>query len=47
MSLDAPTSYANGSVDQMGLQDGTASNEFNITNYMVDASSDWFMKNPT
>ena len=47
VSLDAPTSYANGSVDQMGLQDGTASNEFNITNYMVDASSDWFMKNPT
>lgn len=24
---------------------GVPSNEFNITNYMVDASSDWFMKN--
>jgi hypothetical protein len=46
VSLDGPTSYANGSVDQMGMQDGTPSNEFNITNYMVDASSDWFMKNP-
>ena len=23
---------------------GNGGNEFNITNYMVDASSDWFMK---
>lgn len=26
---------------------GTANNEFNITNYMVDASSDWFVKTPS
>ena len=25
---------------------GAANNEFNITNYMVDASSDWFVKTP-
>jgi hypothetical protein len=27
-----------------GGGDGGAQNEFNITNYMVDASSDWFVK---
>lgn len=30
----------------MQMPEGAPSNEFNITNYMVDASSDWFMKNP-
>lgn len=29
------------------LQDAATGNEFNITNYMVDASSDWFMKGPS
>jgi hypothetical protein len=28
----------------MQLPDGGFGNESNITNYMVDASSDWFMK---
>ncbi|KAF2713606.1 hypothetical protein K504DRAFT_487976 [Pleomassaria siparia CBS 279.74] len=46
VSLDGLTSYStNGNGDgAMQLPDGTPSNEFNITNYMVDASSDWFMK---
>jgi hypothetical protein len=45
VSMDGPTSYgpADGSLQ---VPDGAPSNEFNITNYMVDASSDWFMKNP-
>ncbi|KAF2662546.1 C6 transcription factor-like protein [Lophiostoma macrostomum CBS 122681] len=44
VSMDASTNYgpAEGT---MQLPDGVPSNEFNITNYMVDASSDWFMKN--
>lgn len=29
-----------------GGQTGMVNNEFNITNYMVDASSDWFVKTP-
>jgi hypothetical protein len=28
----------------MQMQEGAYGNESNITNYMVDASSDWFMK---
>ncbi|KAF2112123.1 fungal-specific transcription factor domain-containing protein [Lophiotrema nucula] len=47
VSMDGPTTYGNGATDMsMQLPDGAPSNEFNITNYMVDASSDWFMKNP-
>lgn len=45
VSMDGPTSY--GPADSgLHVPDGAPSNEFNITNYMVDASSDWFMKNP-
>ena len=49
VSLDGPigfgaTAAAN---DQMQIPDGTTNSEFNITNFMVDASSDWFMKNTT
>ena len=46
VTLDSATSYAaNGNDDgTLQLPDGAPSNEFNITNYMVDASSDWFMK---
>ncbi|KAF2812953.1 uncharacterized protein BDZ99DRAFT_437718 [Mytilinidion resinicola] len=48
VSMDGPMSYANGAVgDQLQIPDGGPSNEFNITNFMVDASSDWFMKNQT
>jgi hypothetical protein len=45
VSLDGPTSFgpADGTLQ---IPDGAPGNEFNITNYMVDASSDWFMKNP-
>ena len=43
VSMDGTMSYpaADGS---MPIPDGTYGNESNITNYMVDASSDWFMK---
>jgi hypothetical protein len=46
VSTDGATTYAQpeGANGGMQMQDGTPSNEFNITNYMVDASSDWFMK---
>jgi hypothetical protein len=56
-SIDGPMSYgghaASAAGGPMHMQDGQVgpsgagvpSNEFNITNYMVDASSDWFMKN--
>ncbi|KAF2476045.1 uncharacterized protein BDR25DRAFT_278813 [Lindgomyces ingoldianus] len=49
VSMDGPMSYGASANTDGALQmpDGTPSNEFNITNYMVDASSDWFMKNPT
>ena len=39
-------SAQNGAGGGQGLG-GAANNEFNITNYMVDASSDWFMKPTT
>lgn len=41
VSIDGVTSYAatDGTIQ---LPDGAQGNEFNITNYMVDASSDWF-----
>jgi len=45
VSMDGNTSYGP-TEGAMHMQDGVPSNEFNITNYMVDASSDWFMKNP-
>lgn len=46
VSMDGATSY--GPADgTMQMPDGAPANEFNITNYMVDASSDWFMKNPS
>lgn len=46
ISMDgAPAYVAHDGAMQPGLNDGTPANEFNITNYMVDASSDWFMKN--
>ncbi|KAF2017748.1 hypothetical protein BU24DRAFT_449354 [Aaosphaeria arxii CBS 175.79] len=48
VSLDGGASYGNSTADgTVQLQDGVPGNEFNITNYMVDASSDWFMKNPS
>ncbi|KAF2493903.1 hypothetical protein BU16DRAFT_512041 [Lophium mytilinum] len=48
VSMDGPMSFANGAVaDQLQVPDGGPSNEFNITNFMVDANSDWFMKNQT
>ncbi|EMC98698.1 hypothetical protein BAUCODRAFT_30968 [Baudoinia panamericana UAMH 10762] len=37
----------NGDSGYQGVGDGSMSNEFNITNFMMDANSDWFMKNPT
>ena len=33
--------------DNVASEVGAIANEFNITNFMVDASSDWFMKNST
>ncbi|KAF1998586.1 hypothetical protein P154DRAFT_438710 [Amniculicola lignicola CBS 123094] len=44
VSMDGPANYAP-TDGTMQMPDGSASNVFNITNYMVDASSDWFMKN--
>lgn len=47
VSMDSTATYAapDGS---MQMPDGEPPvNEFNITNYMVDASSDWFIKNAT
>ncbi|KAF2177638.1 hypothetical protein K469DRAFT_602427 [Zopfia rhizophila CBS 207.26] len=48
VSMDGPMSYgaSAGADSTMQMPDGAQSNEFNITNYMVDASSDWFIKNP-
>ncbi|OCK78288.1 hypothetical protein K432DRAFT_406598 [Lepidopterella palustris CBS 459.81] len=46
ISMDGPMSFTAGTAgDQLQIPEGGASNEFNITNYMIDASSDWFMKN--
>jgi hypothetical protein len=48
ISMDGPMSYGNSAAsDQLQIPNGGTSNEFNITNFMVDASSDWFMKNQT
>lgn len=43
VSVDGPMSYPapDGNIQ---ISDGGFGNESNITNYMVDASSDWFMK---
>jgi hypothetical protein len=43
VSMDGAVSYPapDGGIN---LAEGTYGNESNITNYMVDASSDWFMK---
>jgi hypothetical protein len=47
VSMDGNTTFGNSTAaGPMQLQEGVPGNEFNITNYMVDASSDWFMKNP-
>ncbi|KAF1955412.1 C6 transcription factor-like protein [Byssothecium circinans] len=46
VSMEANTASYAAAPDGTLLQDG-AQNEFNITNYMVDASSDWFMKAST
>ncbi|EAT81309.2 hypothetical protein SNOG_11601 [Parastagonospora nodorum SN15] len=42
VSMDATMSYTAG--EGMQIPEGAYENESNITNYMVDASSDWFMK---
>jgi hypothetical protein len=45
VSADAAMSYNAPDGANMVLSDNSAyGNESNITNYMVDASSDWFMK---
>ena len=43
VSMDGSVTYPapDGNIQ---LPDGAFGNESNITNYMVDASSDWFMK---
>ena len=44
---EGPT--ANGSVsgsENVTAEAGPIANEFNITNFMVDVNSDWFMRNP-
>jgi len=46
VSLDGPIGFGAAN-DRMQIPDGVTSNEFNITNFMVDASSDWFTKNTT
>ncbi|CBX97926.1 similar to C6 transcription factor [Plenodomus lingam JN3] len=43
VSMDGAMSYA-AQDGSMQLQEGGYGNESNITNYMVDASSDWFIK---
>ena len=45
VSMDAASTYVgpDGTM-QTAMPDGQPVNEFNITNYMVDASSDWFIK---
>lgn len=42
VSIDSAMSYP--ATDGMQIPEGAYGNESNITNYMVDASSDWFMK---
>ncbi|KAJ4358103.1 uncharacterized protein N0V89_002682 [Didymosphaeria variabile] len=45
VTMDSANGYvaSDGSIST-GMPDGQPVNEFNITNYMVDASSDWFIK---
>lgn len=43
VSMDGPISYT-APDGNMQMPEGGFGNESNITNYMVDASSDWFMK---
>jgi hypothetical protein len=40
--MDGTISYP--AQDGMQIPENSYGNESNITNYMVDASSDWFMK---
>jgi hypothetical protein len=42
VSMDGAMTYP--AADGMQIPEGAYGNESNITNYMVDASSDWFMK---
>ncbi|KAJ4366112.1 hypothetical protein N0V83_007747 [Neocucurbitaria cava] len=44
VSMDGTVSYPAPDGGNVQLADGGYGNESNITNYMVDASSDWFMK---
>ncbi|KAF1830296.1 hypothetical protein BDW02DRAFT_507858 [Decorospora gaudefroyi] len=44
VSMDGAMSYPAPDGNNMQLPEGGFGNESNITNYMVDASSDWFMK---
>ncbi|KAJ4292564.1 hypothetical protein N0V90_009227 [Kalmusia sp. IMI 367209] len=46
VSMDTAANYVtpDGTIQ---MSDGAPVNEFNITNYMVDASSDWFIKTAT
>lgn len=49
--LPLPDNGMNGGMNGDGAADysnmeGNTNNEFNITNFMYDANSDWFMKNP-
>ncbi|KAJ9648209.1 hypothetical protein H2199_001062 [Coniosporium tulheliwenetii] len=47
VSMDAPSGVAAagmGGGEQMSMPEGV-NNEFNITNFMFDANSDWFVKN--
>ncbi|KAF2233866.1 hypothetical protein EV356DRAFT_447756 [Viridothelium virens] len=44
---DGPMANGSGSgVENVATEAGAIANEFNITNFMVDVNSDWFMKNP-
>jgi hypothetical protein len=46
VSMDTVTSYPT-TDGNMQMPEGGYGNESNITNYMVDASSDWFIKGST
>ncbi|KAI9699506.1 MAG: hypothetical protein M1820_007137 [Bogoriella megaspora] len=49
LPVPAEAAPQNGSVsggDHITPEAGAIANEFNITNFMVDVNSDWFMKNP-
>ncbi|KAF1946801.1 hypothetical protein EJ02DRAFT_335404 [Clathrospora elynae] len=46
VSIDGTISYPAPDGNMQQIPDSGFGNESNITNYMVDASSDWFMKQP-